>query len=113
MTWEYRELTIPLGVERASTVHGHLSDPRAEERGRHAAREQYAAIVGAALHAAAAEGWQPAEPADFDAAARAGRLRVRTAVSREATAFTFGEVRATTITHVYESVTLLLKRPAP
>jgi hypothetical protein len=109
--WEYCEWTVPLGFTRASTVHGHLSDRAEEERGRREVRERYATVVGEHLRRAAAEGWQPAESADFDAVSRAGRLRVRTTITKEATAFGLTEVRATTITHTYEAVTLRLRRP--
>ena len=109
--WEYDELTVPLGFTRTSTVHGHLSDRRDEEAGRRLVRERYAEVVGAHLRRAAEAGWQPAESADFDSASRGGRLRVRTTISKESTTFGFGEVRATTITHLYEAVTIRLRRP--
>jgi hypothetical protein len=110
---ETRDLIIPPGITRTTTVHGHLSDRAAEQRGRDTAREQYRAVVGEHLRQAATEGWVPAHAVDFDAAAAAGRLRVRTQVTRAATAFGFGEVRATTITHTYESVIIGLRRAAP
>ena len=108
--WEYDEMTIPLGFARTSTVHGHLSDRREEEEGRRSVRERYAEIVRGHLRRAAEAGWQPAEPADFDSASRTGRLRVRTTVTKESATFGFGEVRATTIAHVYESVSIRLRR---
>ena len=111
--WQYRDLTIPLGFERATTVHGHLSDRGAEERGRRAARERYQQLVAEQLRGAAEQGWEPAHPVDFDAVAREGRLRVSTRVTKDATTFAFGQVRSTTITHMYEAVTIRLRRPAP
>lgn len=110
MVADTRELVIALGFTRTTTVHGHLSDRAEEQRGRETARERYRAVVGEHLRRAAAEGWVPAHAVDFDAAAAAGLLRVRTQVTRAATAFGFGEVRATTITHTYESVTIRLRR---
>jgi hypothetical protein len=110
VTAETRELTIPLGFTRETTVHGHLSDRTAEQRGREAARERYRAIVEEHLRQAAAEGWAPAHAVDFDAAAAAGLLRVSTRIAKATTSFAFGAVRATTITHTYESVTIRLRR---
>ena len=108
-----REVTILLGFTRETTVHGHLSDRAEEQRGREAARERYGAIVEEHLRQAAVEGWVPTHAVDFDAAAAAGRLRVSTHVTRAATTFGFGEVRATSITHTYESVTISLRRAVP
>jgi hypothetical protein len=112
MEQDTRELTIPLGFTRATTVHGHLSDRAEERRGREAARARYRAIVGERLRQAAADGWVPAHAVDFDAVAAAGRLRVNTRVTKAATSFGFGEMRATTIIHTYESVTIGLRRAA-
>jgi hypothetical protein len=109
--WQHDDVVIALGFARTSTVHGHLSDRQDEEAGRRLVREQYAQVVGAYLRGAAEAGWQPAESADFDSASRGGRLRVRTTISKESTTFGLGEVRATTITHLYESVSIRLRRP--
>jgi hypothetical protein len=105
-----RDLTIPLGFTRTTTVHGHLSDRGEEQRGRETARERYHAIVTEHLRQAATEGWVPAHAVDFDAVAAGGRLRVITEMTKAATTFGFGEVRATTITHTYEAVTISLRR---
>jgi hypothetical protein len=110
---EYRELEIPLGFTRTSTVHGSLTDRGEEARGRQAARERYAALVKAALHQAGADGLQPEHPIDFDGVAALGRLRVRTQVEKQVTSFAFGDVRATTITHTYEAVAIRLCWDAP
>src|SRR5436309_7095402 len=112
MNYVHRELTIPLGFTRTTIVHGHLSDRAEEERGRQAIRERYGAIVAEHLRPAAAAGWVPAHAVDFDSVAAAGRLRVSTRVTRATTTFGFGDVRATTITHTYEAVSIRLRRSA-
>ncbi len=110
MDWEYRDLVVPLGVVWTITARGHLSDPREEEAGRREVRARYDAIVGEHLARAAAEGWEPEHPTDFEAVSAAGRLKVDTRFKRDAVAFGFGELRTLAITHTYQQVAIRLRR---
>jgi hypothetical protein len=87
--WEYRELTIPL--EASSRVF--IEYP--EE-----ARQRFVEFMKEHLDRAAGEGWEPAEPTDFDSLKAAGRIE---------------EIRHRRFGHltVYNSVTVRLKRPVP
>jgi len=110
MDWEHREQVVPLGVVWTITARGHLSDPREEEAGRREVRARYDAIVAEHLTRAAAEGWEPEHPVDFEAVAAAGRLTVDTQFKRDSATFGFGELRTLTITHTYRQVTIRLRR---
>ena len=113
MAWEYQDLTIPLNLTQTITVRGPLTDRAEEARIRREVRERYGQIVLGCLQRLAQEGWEPEHPTDFEAVSRAGRLEVATTFEREATTFAFGELRALTITHHYESVAIRLRRAAP
>jgi hypothetical protein len=84
--WEYRELTIPL--EASSRVF--IEYP--EE-----ARQRFVEFMKEHLDRTAGEGWEPAEPTDFDSLKAAGRIE---------------EIRHRRFGHltVYNSVTVRLKR---
>jgi hypothetical protein len=110
MVWEYQELSIPLNFTWTITSHGPLTDRSEERRGREEVRARYRELVRAQLERVAQDGWEPAEPVDFDVAVAGGRLKVTTAIQKESTTFAFGEVRAVTNRHTYESVRVRLRR---
>jgi hypothetical protein len=110
MAWEYQDLSIPLNLTWTITSHGPLTDRSEERRGREEIRARYSEVVRAHLDRVAQDGWEPAEPVDFDAVVAGGRLQVTTAIQKESTTFAFGEVRAVTSTHTYEAVGVRLRR---